>query len=388
MQAATRHPARLIVHASEMAYSLRVLPTSRSWAPLTAAALGFASLLGFQDSRALAEDATAATVARSVVPAAPASKPVDITILQTVNLPWQAPEVIVTALAPLERLHVELVIDTAAGPSEDASDVLTGMTRSITWKTGSGKHRCEVRVSGVQNGMGFRRVESATVDVVPPLHVEFSPANVDLAARTLHFRSRSDIAFAELTLFDVDGNALHQATTPVGGGQAGKPITLSWPELPRPVAKLTVRAFGSSDSWADMEWSPIQIEVPHDPIFFRDTVVLGSRADKLAAAYQAVRRVVHEYAGVPGLHLYVLGLSNLEEKAGYAADRARAVAQYFQERGGVDLPVLAGSSIELEDADADSDYVQAFVAVDEPVHSQWLPVSVAAVSTKVAKLAP
>lgn len=300
--------------------------------------------------------------------------PVDVTILETVNLPWQSPEVIVAINAPVEDLFVEVVVDAAAGPKLHVEHAAAGTTRSLIWTSVAGKHRCEVRVAGKLSGVGFRRVFNATVDVVPPLEIEFSAANVDPVKRTLHFTAAVEVTFAELTVSDIDGRVLHHATTALDADRPGRPTTLSWPELSAPPVKVAVRVFGATDSWADLEWAPVQVEVPHEPIFFRDTIVLGSRSDKLAAAYQAVLRVASDYAGVPGLRLYVLGLASRGGKAAYAVERARAVAKYFKQRGGIPLPILIGSSIEPDNEAAEQGYVQAFVAVDAPAQSPWQPI--------------
>jgi hypothetical protein len=281
-----------------------------------------------------------------------------------------------------------LVIDGAAGPTLDENNLPAGANRSITWPAIAGKHRCEVRVTGMKDGGNFRQVWTSTVEVIRPLQVDFAPGDVDVAQRTLHFRPRASVAFTELAIYDIDGKLLHQASTPVKGARIGKPVNVTWPVLPAPIAKLTLRVFGEPEAsqWADIEWSPVQIEVPHEPIFFRDTVVLGSRADKMNAAYQAVKRVADSYSGVPGLRLYVLGLAKVDDQADYAADRARAVAHYFQERGGVGLPIVAGASVEPDTAN--TGYVQAFVAVDEPTHSPWTAIPAEPPSTATAAVPP
>ena len=69
----------------------------------------------------LANDSPSLPVAERV----PAS-PVDVTILETVSLPWQDPEVIISTTASAESLHVAVLIDGVAGPTLDDTNLVAG----------------------------------------------------------------------------------------------------------------------------------------------------------------------------------------------------------------------------------------------------------------------
>jgi hypothetical protein len=307
-----------------------------------------------------------------------ARAPVDVTILRSVSLPWQDPEVIVSTVDTAASVHVELVIDGSPGPKLDLQNVIPGMTRSIIWKGSAGRRYCEVRVWGLwKNGDNFRRVWASQVDVMPPLKVELAASDVNLVARTLRFRSSSTIGSTDLSLFDLDGRLLHQVSAPVATGRPGHPITVTWPALSAQPARIALRVFGAderADSWADVEWSFVQVEVPHAPIFFPDTIVLGGQAEKMDAAFVEVKKLIASYSGVPGLRLFLLGLAKQEAQASAARDQAIAVGLYFKGRGGIGLPMLAGGSVEPDTVEGNDAYVQAVLAVDEPAPCVWLAI--------------
>jgi hypothetical protein len=297
--------------------------------------------------------------------------PVDVTILRTVNLPWQQPEVILKTLQPVDSLHVEIVVDAAQGPAHDLWHLPDGATRSLGWQAAPGRHRCDVRVTGMSAGGNFRQVFSAVVDVVAPLEVKLAAQDVNLPARSLQLHAGSELSFAELTIYDVDGHVLHQASTSFAKDAHGRGYELSWPELPTSAAKIVVRAFNTSDTWADLEWAPIQIEVPHEPIYVGDDKPADGERSKFAGAYHEVLQALRAHGAVPGLRLYVLGLTRSQASAGPAADRARELAAYFQQRGGIELPILSAGAVETDEDSASHGHVQAFLALQDPAQAQW-----------------
>lgn len=301
-----------------------------------------------------------------------ASAPVDVTILRTVNLPWQQPEVILKTLQPVDSMHIEIVIDATQGPSTDLWRLPDGATRSLDWHGTPGRHRCDVRVSGTRNGNNFRQVFSANVDIVAPLEVKLAAQDVDLQARTLRLHAKSELSFAELSIYDVDGHVLHQASTRFEKGKPAQAAELSWPELKAPPAKIAVRAFNTADTWADVEWTPIQIEVPHEPIYLQDGAVVGGERSKYAAAYRDVIDALRAHGKVPGLRLYVVGLVHAANDTSTAADRARDLASYFEQRGGITLPILVGGSVDPDAEVASAGHVQAILALQEPSDAQWV----------------
>ncbi len=300
---------------------------------------------------------------------------VELTILRTVNLPWQAPEIIVTAKAPIERMHVDVLIDSAAGPSQELGGTALGATHSLTWSAAPGKYRCEVRVVGTTNSGEFRQELAADVEVVPPLQVHLTPADVDLTSRTLRFHAEGAVAFAELTIYDVDGRVAHQASTSFPKARVGEALELHWPALCAHAAKISVRVFNAADTWADVEWTPIQVEVPHQPIYLDEALSSRGQRGKFSNAYQEVIDALRAHTGVPGLRLYVLGVSSSQAKQPKAAERVQEVAAYFRQRGGLRLPILTGTFVDTDDESGNAGRVQTILALDEPAPAQWVEVA-------------
>ncbi|HEX7479504.1 MAG TPA: hypothetical protein VF331_16995 [Polyangiales bacterium] len=346
-----------------------MLPTRSQWV-LSSVVSCLAAAIAPASSGAQGEAGAQGAQAQLVAGAA-----VDVTILRTVNLPWQQPEVILKTLQPLDSLHVELVIDAAQGPSADLWRLPDGTTRSLDWHAAPGRHRCDVRVSGMRDGNNFRQVFSANVDIVAPLEVKLTAQDVDLQARTLRLHAKSELSFAELTIYDVDGHVLHQASTRFEKSKPAQAAELSWPELSAPAAKIAVRAFNSADTWADVEWTPIQIEVPHEPIYLQDGAVVGGERSKYAAAYRDVIDALRAHGKVPGLRLYVVGLTHAASDTTTAADRARDLASYFEQRGGITLPILVGGSVDPGAEVASVGQVQAILALQAPSEAQWVELS-------------
>jgi hypothetical protein len=296
--------------------------------------------------------------------------PVDITLIETVNLPFQSPEAIVSSAAALEDVRVDVLVNGATVASASYRRLEANSPRSLTWEAKPGKYHGEVRVRGATARGPFTQSARATIDVVPALAVSFGPPDVNLTRRTLEFRATSDVAFAQLSIYDLDGHELHHATHRFDHDRPGKPSQVTWPRLTEPVARLVLRVFGSADSWADLEWSPIQIEVPHGPIFFEDMLAEGKR-QRLDQAYRDILKARKANASLNGLRLYLLGVPAHAEQADLAAERARAFGKYLRGRG-LDLPILVAASGEPQlDAAQSGGQLQAILSVQEPSSAAW-----------------
>ncbi len=311
--------------------------------------------------------------------------PLELTILRTVNLPWQEPEVILTAQADVDTLVVTVTVDGVSEQARTFPALATGASRSITWPAQAGSHACEVRVRGQHAGRAFEVEELARVEVVAPLELTLAPRDVDLAKGKLRFHANTAVSFSELSLHDLDGNVLHQATKRFeahAGKQAGKRAAthagthayqLDWPKLSRSVARVSLRVFSTSDTWADVEWSPLEIEVPHEPIYFDDALVAGPSLERLAGAYAVLQLTLSEHEALHGLRLYVLGTGVADADAEEAKQQARAVAAYFRERG-LSLPTFVGGTVD-PNAPSSQGEVQAILALEAPAVAAWTPLS-------------
>jgi hypothetical protein len=302
-----------------------------------------------------------------------AKSAVDVTILRTINLPWQEPEAIISAPFGVDSAHVEVRIDGAAGPTRALAKLDAGASRSVTWPAKAGSHECEVRVVGTREGLPFDTLVRARVDVVAPLEVKLAPKDVDLRKRQLRFFTSSGVSFAELSLYDLDGKAVHKATTRFEPRAHKQGYALTWPELAQLPARIGLRVFATDDTWTDVEWSPLEIEVPHEPIYFEDTFADAGTLEKLSGAYAVLQLTLSEHTELHGLRVYVLGTGVDGAESDEAMQRALAVAAYFRERG-LALPIYVGGFVDADAASAHGE-VQAILALSAPSVTSWTALS-------------
>jgi len=310
--------------------------------------------------------AIALAVLLAASPAAADETPVELTILRTVNLPWQGPEAIVVATAPVEELVMTVSVD-GGPPSVHLLDALgAGERGSITWSAPEGAHDCTVSVRGKRGGRSFELHTEAKVHVVPALELKLGEADVDIRGRSLRLHASQPASVVELTLFDIDGGVLHRAETEVEGEALSR--TLRWPELHGDVARVAVRVFSTQDTWADASWSPIEIEVSHPPILF-DPKSAPDR-DALDAVYAAARKQVDAHPGVPGLALYVVGVGP-QGNGKALARKAKHVARYLEKRGKLGVPVR--HAVATGDGEDRLGEVHTILSSQVPAEAHWTP---------------
>lgn len=301
------------------------------------------------------------------LPALAQAETLQVTLLETVNLPWQDPEVIVSASEPLA--DVTVTVETGGRSlSERWQTLEPGRSRSLLWSASAGDHRAQVRVVGTMAGEPFDYRLDGVVMVRDPLVVEFGAADVDLERRRLRFTANAPVQAVELSLYDVDGRLMHEALTAIEGNASGP--TLSLPETPRYIARIALRVFASDDTWADVSWSPIQVELIPPELSFdpAGSGIVSADRVKLDALIAEARTLAKEHAGVHGLKFYVLGASDDAAAKGLMERRAQAVARYVK-RKGVHLPVTVGSVI-----DPGFQGLEYIISTRDPATTSWQPV--------------
>lgn len=301
-------------------------------------------------------------------PAAADDGPVGLTILQTVNLPWQGPEAIVVANVPAQEVVLTVSVDGGA-PQVHLLDTLpVGARHSVTWPAGAGRHRCVVTVRGKRGGEPFEIRQSAEVDVVAALELELGEADVDIDARTLRFHANQKPSVVELTLYGMDGHVLHAEQTELQTEALSQ--ALSWPKLDSHVARVAVRVFSTEDTWADASWTPIEIEVPHAPIVFDATSTPDRGA--LDSMYAAARKQVDAHPGVPGLALYVVGVGG--QQNGKAVERnAKKIARFIEKRGKLGVPVRHAVTTAADETVGGTGEVHTILSSRLPAEAHWQP---------------
>lgn len=278
-------------------------------------------------------------------PVAAQSQALEVTVLERVTLPWQSPEVILTAAADLPGA-VEVDVACAGGISHRSriGPLRAGQTRSVTFSAPEGTHRCTVRVSDVGPVATVRVARELQLEVVPELALQFGEADVDLGARRLRFRASRRPSFAELQVYDVDGELIHRSQTDFA--RSRRSYRVRWPALARHAARVELRVFTQDDAWADASWTPIDVELTGEPLLLGgtsgDTAVAD--AERLRVLHGAAMEALRKHHGVPGLSLYVLGEGPAANAKATARD-ADEVARYLARGGKLGVPVRAASVV-------------------------------------------
>ena len=245
----------------------------------------------------------------------------------------------------------------------------------MTFEGAAGEHRLQLRVRGQVEGRDFQQEQAAVVTVVPALRLSFDPTRVDVDQRRLRFSLDARPSFVELSLYGLNGELMHRVGHEVEGAEPNRPVDVTWPEQDQTIARMALRVFSSDDSWAEAEWRPVQVEIPHPPILFQAGrwAIAASERAKLDEAYSAATAELAKYPRTADLRLYVLGLGGAEPEAKLLHNRAKAAAKYLK-RKGLRIPVFAAAA-EPGSVDLSTDGAQAGVlsilASDAPTQGNW-----------------
>jgi outer membrane protein OmpA-like peptidoglycan-associated protein len=273
--------------------------------------------------------------------------PVDVQILEMVNLPQEAPRLALHANEGVEGVNVVVREGNARVAARGFGRLAAGSERVLTWRAQPGVHNYVVQVSGRSaRGSASVAVESV-VTVMRPLEVQLRREQVDLEERVLHFAINNPAGRATLTVHNDAGRVIHEATTDYRGRPPGARLELRWPELGEPIRRMQLRVYDASDSWSDFELLPFSVEIPHEDVVFETarSEIRASEAPKLETAYDAILEAIREHGADLKARLYILGHTDTVGSPGdnqqLSQRRAAAIARWFMDRGGITLPILA-----------------------------------------------
>jgi len=285
--------------------------------------------------------------AAAVAAQSPPELPVDVQILEMVNLPQDSPRV---ALSSSERVDGVNVIVQQAGKRVAARSfgaLSPGMQRVLTWRAQPGVHNYIVRVTGrTARGSASVAVESV-VTVMRPLAVQLRREQVDLEERVVHFTINNPGGRATLTIHNGAGRVIHEATADHRGRPPGSRLELRWPDLGEPIGRMELRVYDASESWSDFELLPFSVEIPHEDVVFETAraEIRASETPKLEAAHEAILEAIREHGADLKARLYILGhtdtVGSPTDNQQLSQRRAAAIARWFMDRGGIALPILA-----------------------------------------------
>jgi outer membrane protein OmpA-like peptidoglycan-associated protein len=323
-----------------------------------------------------------------------AELPLTVNVPQMVNLPGEAPRLTLRADDKVDGVQLTLIEHGRAVLQRSVGSLKPGAEHPISWRAEPGEHEYSVQVSGKTAAGAAKVAIDVVMDVMRPLEVKLARERVDLEERALDFTMNNPAGRAQLTIYNAAGRAIHEATTDFHGQPAGSRLVVTWPELSEPVQRMELRIYDASDSWSGHELVPFTVEIPHDDVVFETAKwdIRGSEQAKLDAAYTAILDAIREHGSDIKARLYVLGHT---DSVGSAADnqllsrkRAAEIARYFQQRGGISLPILAQGFGESRLAVPTGDNVdeprnrraQYILAAQTPVQADWVTVSPGATS--------
>jgi outer membrane protein OmpA-like peptidoglycan-associated protein len=315
--------------------------------------------------------------------------PIEVQVLQMVNLPEDSPRITLTAGERVDKLRVSVLERGRRVAGRSLAVLGPGATQSIVWRAQPGVHEYTVQVAG-RSARGPATVSVETVvTVMRPLQVKLEKKQVDLEERLLFFSLNNPAGGATLTVRAPSGRVLHEATTDLSGRPAGTRLEVRWPELPEPIERMQLRIRDASDSWSDFELLPFSVEIPHEDVIFETAqhAIRSSETPKLEAAYDAILEAIAAHGSDLKARLYVLGHTDTVGAPGdnqqLSDRRAVAIARWFADRGGISLPILARGFGEgqllIKTADnvdeARNRRAQYILAAQAPVASAWTTVS-------------
>lgn len=315
--------------------------------------------------------------------------PIDVQVLEMVNLPKESPRITLRASERVDTLRVAVLEGGRRVAGRNIAALGPGGSQAITWRAQPGVHEYTVQVSG-RGAQGAATVSVDTVvTVMRPLEVQLARQQVDLEERVLFFVLNNPAGRASLTLHGAGGKVLHEATTDHSGRPAGTRLELRWPATDEPISRMELRVHDASDSWSDFELLPFSVEIPHEDVVFETAAhaIRDSETPKLEAAYDAILEAIEQHGRDLKARLYVLGHT---DSVGSPADnqalsqrRATAIARWFADRGGISLPILAQgfgeSHLQVKTPDdtdeAKNRRAQYILAAQAPVATDWTTVS-------------
>jgi outer membrane protein OmpA-like peptidoglycan-associated protein len=315
--------------------------------------------------------------------------PIEINVLQMVNLPQQSPRLTITAQDAVRNLRVVVREGGRSVASRSIGQLGSGGSRVFNWRAQPGVHEYVIEVTG-RTSTGQARVSSEmVVTVMRPLEIFLRKDQVDLETRRIHFSINNPAGRVELTIYNAAGRTLHEADIDLSGHAPGSRLEVSWPALAEPIGRMTLRVFDVSESWAGVELTPFAVEIPHAEVVFETAkwVIRKSERPKLDEAYERILHAIREHGADLKARLYILGhtdtVGSNEDNMVLSRNRANSIARYFKERGGITLPILACGFGETRLAVTTADNVdeprnrraQYILAASTPVHGNWITVS-------------
>jgi len=180
------------------------------------------------------------------------------------------------------------------------------------------------------------------------LSLEIGAGDIDLAARTIHFKLGTVAKSAELKLYSPEGALLHEAVQRYEAPEPGARLSVSWPDLGKQGENFRIElTFTDTDgNWVGFQVVRFYVEIPHQEVVFASgkSDITDEEEVKLREPLRLLKDAASKYAKEMNVQLYVAGHTDTVGKAqdnqALSEKRARAIAAYFAEHGLTGMPIF------------------------------------------------
>ncbi len=281
--------------------------------------------------------------ALAVAPALPArAAGAWMSIEQDVLEPGQKVTLVVVPDDDLWRMEISVVRDDGKTQRFEAGRTPAGQRLTFTWRQEEGEHAYDVSALLV-DPEGFKETveDSYSVVVAGPFEASIPADAVDLDARTFQLVSNRPVATVRLEILDEELQTVGKETLRITDSVKGQPTTVQWSEVDSeyPIFRISVRAYGPWQFWADNEIIPWSLAIPHEEVNFATNQydITDEEAPKLDHAYEEIVAAVEKYGEFVQCRLFIAGYTDTVGDPGsnqtLSNNRARSIAKYFQGKG-------------------------------------------------------
>lgn len=204
-----------------------------------------------------------------------------------------------------------------------------------------GSHTCKGQLALVaSDGTSGEMPLSIGVEILPPLHLTVTPADLDVKSRTVRVRGSRPIAKIELAVEGVPVGGLGPEALGLGYHEAAPSdvVDLSWSGNGE-ITHLAVIGYDAHGLPGKLDLYPWSYDIPHEDVNFASNSadIAASEVPKLEKAWSEVQRVRGIYGATVPIQLYVAGYTDTVGDAAHnqtlSRDRAKAIAGWFKSRG-------------------------------------------------------
>lgn len=316
---------------------------------------------------------------------AQARLPLEVTVVEMVNLPRDQPSLTLRAVDAVSSLRVVVRDADRVVLSKRLGRMRRNASRVLRWRAAPGVYEYTIELSGRgPDGQATVSVPAA-VQVMRPIQIEVRRDQVDLTTRTIPFTLNNPAGRVRLQIFSRGNRSLHEGETDLSGRPAGATLSATWPALPEPIGRIVMRVHDVSDSWTEHELVPFFVDIPHEEVEFESGrwEIRPSERPKLDEAHEQILAAIAEHGADLSARLYILGhtdtVGSHPDNQRLSERRARAIARYLLERGRITIPIMSRgfgeTQLRVETAD-DVDEprnrrAQYILAAEAPSAGRW-----------------